>query len=268
MALRTKPRKFQAPMLIGNWKMNPDTLDEAKLLFRAVAKAAASPKYGTIGVAVPTLYLREFLNSPQAKKSKLVVLAQDAFQEKSGAYTGRVSARMLREAGITATLIGHSEMRQAGDTDEIANIKLHAAINEGLTVVVCIGEKVRDDEGTHLHFIRQQLLTTFRNFPKGFESQLVIAYEPVWAIGTGVSMDPTDLHETVLYIRKQLAFENGYQHLSQIPILYGGSVNPENARSFIENGEVQGLLVGKQSLTVQSFMQIYDVLLPIRSKRK
>lgn len=250
-------KKFQIPIIVGNWKMNPQGADEAKKKYNEIVKKLVY-KSGTVVIAPPIVYLRDLYASKKGQNSALFLGVQDVFYEQAGAFTGKISPDMAVSNGAAVALIGHSEMRSAGDTDDVVNAKIHAALSARLFVIICIGEKERNDEGVHFEFIKNQLIRTLRGIKKEDASRICIAYEPVWAIGTGTSINSTDLHEMTLYIRKQLALDTSLKVFSTVPILYGGSVTPENAADFIIHGNADGLLIGKQSLDPGSFVAIYD----------
>ena len=184
--------------------------------------------------------------------------AQNVFWEATGAYTGEVCAAMLREAGCTHVIIGHSERRQYfGETDDTVNRKLAAALEAGLTAIVCIGELLEEREaGLTDEILRRQSQGAFRKIDNKFSSQITIAYEPVWAIGTGKTATPEMAAAAHRIIRAELETIFGAQIATQIRILYGGSVKPENARSLMSQEEIDGALVGGASLDPRSFAAI------------
>ena len=184
--------------------------------------------------------------------------AQDVFWETTGAYTGEVCAPMLRQAGCTHVIIGHSERRQYfGETDDTVNRKLAAALEAGLTAIVCMGELLEEREaGLTDEILRRQSQGAFRKIDNKFSSQITIAYEPVWAIGTGKTATPEIAAAAHRIIRAELETIFGAQIATQIRILYGGSVKPENARSLMSQEEIDGALVGGASLDPRSFAAI------------
>ena len=184
--------------------------------------------------------------------------AQDVFWETTGAYTGEVCAPMLRQAGCTHVIIGHSERRQYfGETDDTVNRKLAAALEAGLTAIVCMGELLEEREaGLTDEILRRQSQGAFRKIDNKFSSQITIAYEPVWAIGTGKTATPEMAAAAHRIIRAELETIFGAQIATQIRILYGGSVKPENARSLMSQEEIDGALVGGASLDPRSFAAI------------
>jgi len=184
--------------------------------------------------------------------------AQNVFWEATGAFTGEVCAAMLRQAGCTHVIIGHSERRQYfGETDDTVNRKLAAALEAGLTAIVCIGELLQEREaGLTDEILRRQSQGAFRKIDNKFSSQIAIAYEPVWAIGTGKTATPEIAAAAHRIIRAELETIFGAQIATQTRILYGGSVKPENARSLMSQEEIDGALVGGASLDPRSFAAI------------
>jgi triosephosphate isomerase (TIM) len=245
--------KKNTRLIVGNWKMNPENIEKAKEIFRAIQKTAKDLENTKVVICPPFVYLSDLekLNS-----EGIVLGAQDMFWEKSGAFTGEISAQMLSGEGYV--ILGHSERRELGETDEMVAKKIISAIKAGLHPILCVGEKTRDDHGEYLHFLRNQVINSLGNLPKRYLAKLVIAYEPIWAIGkTEVeAMKPTDVHETSLFIKKVIAEIYKEKTIVSVPILYGGSVSHDNAKDLIVLGEVQGLLVGRESLNPKKFSEL------------
>ncbi len=235
--------------------MNPETYEKADALFQESAKVAQSVTRVGVILCMPYPWLTDFSH----KGNKIVSFgAQDASIENEGALTGEVSAKMLHNAGVQYVILGHSERRALGETDEVVAKKISSAVKAGLHPILCVGEKERDDHGEYLHFLRSQIVNSLGKLSKKYLSKVVIAYEPVWAIGQSEdkAMKPADIHETSLFIRKVLAEIYGSAVAVSTPILYGGSVNHNNARDMITLGEVQGLLVGRESLNPKKFGEL------------
>jgi len=232
--------------VIGNWKTNPKTKDEALALARAITKIAIKRRGITFGAAVPSV----FLPSVSAILSKKALAGvQDISDEKAGPHTGEFSAAQARSAGAFFSIIGHSERRAKGENEEVISKKLILAVSSGLMAVLCVGEKKRDHEGKFLSELKHSVLESLRGFPKKKLRALIIAYEPVWAVGEKAksSATPHEAFEAITAIRRTLADCFG-KNASAVPILYGGSVDEKNAASFISEGGANGLLVGRQSL--------------------
>jgi triosephosphate isomerase len=235
-------------LVVANWKMNPETMEEAKKLFNMTRGFAKSLKNLDVGICPPFTFINALskLNSPK----NMTLGAQNLSTEFKGAFTGETSVGMIKDAGAKIVIVGHSERRKMGETNEIVNKKMHIAFNSGLTPVLCIGERERDKEGTHLGFIKSQIKECLAELPKKYLVGIQLAYEPVWAIGKSYkeAMSATDVHETVLFIRKIVGESFGKDIANSIKILYGGSVEAINAEEIIKIGNVDGFLVGHASL--------------------
>ncbi len=244
-------------LIVGNWKMNPETVEEAKKIFTSIRKAADEQKRVTTVICPPALYLTDLTRL--AKRSKRVYVgAQDVSHERKGAFTGEISPAMVGNVGVGYSIIGHSERRALGETDEIVNRKLHALLETNMKAILCVGEKTRDSEGAYLSFLKNQIKNSIARVEKRKLDRIIIAYEPVWAIGRKdfKAMDAHDIHETVIFIRKTLIEHYGSDMANFVPVLYGGSINLENARDILYRGEVAGLLVGRSSLVTKEFGEI------------
>lgn len=231
-------------LIIGNWKMSPATLAEAKKLVSNTAKMATKLKKTTVVLAPSFVHISHF----STKKSKILWGAQDVCLKREGSITGEVSVRMLKDIKVEFVIIGHSERRSMGETNEIIAKKVVTSLAEGLKPVLCIGETVRDSEGEYLKEIKTQLLECIADVKRGDMLDLVIAYEPVSSIGADEALSSHDIHTSVLYIRKVLAEHFSKDLALSAMVLYGGSVNSDNAGDIIKNGGVDGLLVGRVSL--------------------
>ena len=239
-------------LIVGNWKMNPETLPKAITLAKQVVLKSAKLRKTSVVYCPPA----PFLSALQKIKAKEVCLgAQDAFFEKSGAFTGNISAVMLKSLGAAYCIVGHSERRAMGETNEIIAKKVAAVVAAGMRPILCVGERERDPEGWHLSGVRDQLESAFGAIQKQKASQVIIAYEPVWAIGKNAIREatPAECQEMVIFIRKVLTDMLGQAVALKITLLYGGSVNEENAELFITEGQVSGLLVGRVSIEPMMF---------------
>jgi triosephosphate isomerase len=244
--------KKMKPLIVANWKMNPASAELAHALFVETERAAGKNKNVKVVVCPPYIYLPEL----EKIKNKSVELgAQDVFSENAGSFTGEIGPQMLKKQGEKYVIIGHSERREIGETDELISKKVLAALKAKLKVILCVGESVRDGHGEYLLFLRNQLNASLSGVSKRYLKDLIIAYEPIWAIGKSdeEAMKPTDLHETSLYIKKVLSEIYKSPSVISIPILYGGSVSFKNANELLTLGEVQGLLVGHESLSAKKF---------------
>jgi triosephosphate isomerase len=241
--------------IIGNWKMFPKTKGEAQEIIRGVAKAAGATKKTKIVICPPSPYLGMFLSK---KRPKLSFGAQNAYFEEDGAHTGEISPAMLASLGASHVILGHSERRAMGETSEVVAKKAILAAKHGLTVVLCVGEKTRDQEASYFREIEEQLSASLSGFPKAKSSQLIIAYEPIWAIGKEAvrAATPRDTVEMVILIRKTLVKFLGRSAGFRVPVLYGGSVDEKNSGSYLREGKADGLLIGRVSLDPEKFTAI------------
>ncbi len=241
-------------LIVGNWKMNPGTLDEAKRLARKIRRASDALSR-TIAVICPPFV---FIPSSISKRgrTKLHVGSQTVSDKESGAHTGEVSAAMLKDVGVEYAIIGHSEERAAGDTDARISERLQRALDAGLTPIVCVGEKTRDEGGAHFDFLREQVKATFDGVPKRYGKDIILAYEPVWAIGAKEPMAPEQIYEMALFVKKAFADIFGPELGVKTIVLYGGSVNFRNAGDIMRVGKVDGLLVGRESVNAAGFVEL------------
>lgn len=240
-------------LVVANWKMNPSSGKEASLLAKDVIKN--TPKKIDLVICPPTIYWNDI---SKIKKSKNILLGvQDVFYKEKGAFTGEISAKMAKESGADFSIIGHSERRALGETNEDVSKKVLATIKAKLTPIICVGERERDMHAGYLDFLKNQILSALSLIGVGDVRNVVIAYEPIWAIGkeANESMGTHDIHQTALYIRKVLIDSYSVSG-KNVKVLYGGSVAPENASDIVKNGEVDGLLVGHQSLIAKNFIEI------------
>ena len=252
--------KKMKKLVIGNWKMNPATVAHAKRIVAATKKTTRTLERTTVVVCPPFPFITYALpkGSGATNANELRVGAQDVSFEEAGPFTGDVSAAMLADMGLLYVIVGHSERRKVGETSEIVAKKALAAANAGLTAVVCVGEEVRDQDGAYLHFIKEQIKSSLVGFSKKLvaSEKLVIAYEPIWAIGAKEAMTPALIHEMGIFIQKVLSDIYGQEEATVVPILYGGSVNFRNAADIIAIGDVDGLLVGRESVNQPGFSEL------------
>lgn len=255
----TLPSCYTLPMkalIVGNWKMNPATYKDAKLLFDATKKAAESAKGATVVVAPPSLYLREL---SKGYRGKIAFAVQNASAETTGAHTGEISFAMAKDARVEFGIIGHAERRAAGETNEDTKLKVKMALSEGLTPILCVGEHSRGTSGTHFAFVRDQLRTGLMDVEPANLKKVIIAYEPVWAIGAASAMSPRDMHEMSIFIRKCI-FELHGEAAHAVRILYGGSIDATNAPAMLTEGDVSGLLVGRASTDTTHIKELLQAI--------
>lgn len=240
--------------------MNPTSLAEAKKIYTGVKTKVSGLRNVSVAICPPTVYLGVFSATSKGKTS-LMLGAQDTHWQESGASTGNISPLMLKDLKTSYVLVGHSERRATGETDEQVKLKIKAIQEYKMTSVLCVGEKERDESGHYLAVIKRQIEDGLEGLPKKAAEKLVIAYEPVWAIGKeakGVET-PEGFNHNMIFIRKTLSYIFGQKEALKIPILYGGSVSSKNADSFLREGRADGLLVGRDSLTASSFVEIIKI---------
>jgi len=243
-------------LVVANWKMNPETPEEAKKIFSKEKAVAKKLKNIDILICPPFPFISLFSKITVPKN--MFLGAQDVSTERKGSFTGETSVDMIKNLGAKFVLVGHSERREMGESNETVTKKLKVVFDADLTPILCIGEKERDREGTHLAFIKKQIKECLSGLQKKYLVGIHIAYEPIWAIGRSYkeAMSPTDIHETVLYIKKVLSELFGRDIATSAKILYGGSVEPESTAPIMEYGDVNGLLVGHASLKPEQFSEI------------
>jgi triosephosphate isomerase len=242
-------------LIAANWKMYK-TPDQTRDFFRDFLPLVANHERDEIVVCPPSIDLCAAVDA--VKGTKVAIGAQNLHWEKEGAYTGEVCPSMLLAVGCTHAIVGHSERRQYfGETDDIVNFKLKAALEAGLTPIVCVGEVLEEREaGLTEDVLRRQCLRAFHAISAKKAVKLVVAYEPVWAIGTGKTATPQLAAEAHSLIRGEAAKAFGQPFADGLRILYGGSVKPENAKALMAEEEIDGALVGGASLDPKSFAAI------------
>lgn len=244
-------------LIVGNWKMNGSLAFNQALLEGVLAGWPDLPEtQGTVDVAVapPAVYLEQVRGLLQG--SEIALAAQDVSAAESGAYTGDVAAPMLKELGVRYVIVGHSERRKyQGEIDALVADKTAAALREGLTPIVCLGETLEErDAGQALQVVQRQLrVVVERNAAQAAE--LVVAYEPVWAIGTGRTATPEQAQEVHAALRQSL-WTAVVEKARQIPILYGGSLNAANAAELLAQNDIDGGLIGGAALKAEDFLSI------------
>lgn len=238
-------------IIIANWKMNPKTSKEAAILARAASEAARVAKNIEVVIAPPFVHL-------QAVRG-VKLGAQNIFWEKSGPYTGEISPLQLKAYGVRHVLLGHSERRTLGETNEEINKKVKAVLENGMKAILCVGETEKKKDVVFPQEIATELKEGLKNIKKNFLKNLIVVYEPVWAISTNKNAkadNPKNVFEMTILIRKELLKMFGKKVAFLTPILYGGSVDKKNAVDFVKLGKVDGLLVGSASLNPKKFVKI------------
>ena len=248
---------MRRPFVVGNWKMNTDSHSSVTLA-KAIASGPLEIAGHSVDVAVipPFVYLQAVAGALSA--SSIAVGAQDIYYEQKGAFTGEISASMLKDIGCSYVLCGHSERRHViGESDELINKKVTAAINGGLLPIFCVGEMLEEREASRTsEVVSGQIKNGLASLSAEKVSAVTMAYEPVWAIGTGLTATPQQAQEVHALIRKQLGEMYDSKLAEEICILYGGSAKPGNASDLMAEQDIDGLLVGGASLNADDFVAI------------
>ncbi len=246
------------PLIAGNWKLHL-TVDEGVLLVQslATAMAAAGTRANGVEVLVCPTALGVHAAAKEAAGSPIMVGGQNCHWEEKGAFTGEISASLLKAAGASHVVLGHSERRQFfGDSDATVNKRLKAALAQGLVPILCIGETLAERDGGKLEqVLSTQVAGALAGFTADQLTSLVVAYEPVWAIGTGRTATTQQAQDAHAFVRSRLKAQVGAL-ADQVRILYGGSVKPDNAKELLAQPDVDGALVGGASLKAQDFSAI------------
>ncbi len=247
-----KKESYIRPIVIGNWKMNPRTAAEAVDCAKKIARNMPK-KSPIVKLAVPAPFIYAV-----HKAVKIPVGTQTIAPAQEGAHSGLFSGAQALSVGSTFTLIGHSEERSRGISDATIAESVQTACSLKLPFVLCVGENVRDKEGAYLEKITLQLQSAFEAVPARMIPLITIAYEPVWAIGKNAIFPatPRECQEVLIHIRRFLSDMYGTKKALTVPLLYGGSVNKDNARNFITEGNAQGFLVGRESLKPNNFVEL------------
>ena len=236
--------------IVANWKMNMDSASIRE--FCSKIQDMPIKDDVIVGICAPALYFTEVKNA--LGQNKIKVGAQNAYFEEKGAYTGEISTAMLKDVGADLCIVGHSERRELfGDTDEIVSKKLKAVLSKEITPILCVGEALAQrEDGTYKSHVKKQIESAFNDIGREDAKKIIVAYEPIWAIGTGKVASAEDAEEMCAFIRSTLALKYG-DIAESILIQYGGSVKPENIGELMKMKNIDGALVGGASLEVQSF---------------
>ncbi|NLD51677.1 MAG: triose-phosphate isomerase [Clostridiales bacterium] len=245
---------MRTPIIAGNWKMNNTPKQAAQLI--AELKPLVADADATVVVCVPAIDIPAAVQA--VKGSKIKVGAQNVHFKESGAYTGEISAAMLKEAKVDYVIIGHSERRQYfGETDETVNQRVLAAVKAGLTPIICVGERKEQREAGYTDaLVTYQTLIALQGLDAKEVAKVVVAYEPVWAIGTGLTATDEQANETIGVIRKAIAGKYGRAAANRVRIQYGGSMNPKNVKGLMAQPEIDGGLIGGASLKAEDFAKV------------
>ena len=245
---------MRTPVIAGNWKMNKGPAEAVELINEL--KPLVKDAKATVVVCVPAIDI------PAAKKalkgSKIKLGAQNVHFKESGAYTGELSASMLKEAGVEYVIIGHSERRQYfAETDETVNLRVKAAVAGGLIPIICVGEKKEQREAGYTDaLVAYQTLIALTGLSDDEIKKVIIAYEPVWAIGTGLTATDEQANETIGVIREAIHAKYGKRVSDKVRIQYGGSMNPKNVKGLMAQPQIDGGLIGGASLKAEDFAKV------------
>lgn len=243
-------------IVAGNWKMNNDIHQTYNLLEEIISK---KPNTNTEIIVAPS-FISLPLATEKVKGTGIKVAAQNAHQNENGAFTGEVSIPMLKSIGIETVILGHSERRAYfGETNALLAEKINTALKHNFTVIYCFGEELSDRKSdTHFHVVEQQVKEALFHLKTEQWKNIVLAYEPVWAIGTGETATPEQAQEMHAFVRQTIASEYGSTLANKVSILYGGSVKADNAKEIFANPDVDGGLIGGASLKADDFLKIVD----------
>lgn len=252
--------KRTTPLIVGNWKATPKTLIEGIKFIKQLEKKIKSSKNKmpkkAYFIAVPEIFI-----PPLGELAdRGYIGAQTVHGTILGQVTGATTPQQLLSAGAAFTIIGHSEVRARGETLEERNAKVLSSLGSRLTTILCFGEHERDKEGKYLEELENDVKNTLSQVKRELFSHLIVAYEPIWAIGGTVPATASECFEAVIAIRRALASLGGIDYAKKVQILYGGTVSKDNAKVFLEEGGVDGLLIGRSSQEVSSFVDILNAL--------
>lgn len=254
------------PMIAGNWKMNKTTVEAVTLAQQISYQSDKAWEGVDVVLCPPYVDLKSVRNVLEFDHSSIELGAQDVYWESEGAYTGAISVSMLREVGCSYCIVGHSERRQVfNESDDEVNNKVKALFAGGIIPIVCCGESLDVREaGETLKFVEGQVRAAFEGLASEQVARSVIAYEPIWAIGTGRAATPDQAQETCEHIRSVVRDIAGDEAESMVRVLYGGSMNQGNAEMFLEQPDIDGGLVGGASLDAKSFGSIVETALKLK----
>ena len=247
---------MRTPIIAGNWKMNKGPKEAAELI--NALKPLVKDAKATVVVCVPAVDYAAAKTALRGSKIKLG--AQNVHYKESGAFTGELSAAMLKEAGVEYVIIGHSERRQYfGETDETVNLRVQAAVEGGLIPIICVGEKKEQREaGYTAALVAYQTLIALTGLTEDQIKKVIIAYEPVWAIGTGLTATDEQANETIGVIRSAIQKKYGKRVSDKVRIQYGGSMNPKNVNGLMAQSEIDGGLIGGAALKAEDFAKVVN----------
>jgi triosephosphate isomerase len=248
-------------IVAGNWKMNND-VKETKSLLKDIKKGLKKMPLKNKKVIVAPSFVNLRTAVSATKNTKIKVAAQNMCAAKNGAYTGEVSADMLKSLKVKTVILGHSERRAYfGETDAVLKEKVDSALDQGMKIIFCFGEELSDrKDNNHFTLVESQIKKALFHLPETAWKNIVLAYEPVWAIGTGETASPEQAQEMHAFIRKTIAEHYSSDIADNVSILYGGSVKPANAKEIFSNADVDGGLIGGAALKAEDFLAIITAI--------
>lgn len=243
-------------IVAGNWKMNNDTAETEILLDNLMQHQIRED----VSVYIAPAFTQLTQSVVKLKNYPIAVAAQNMNAAASGAHTGEVSSSMLKGVGVNTVILGHSERRSLyGETDNSLKVKVIKAIEDGMEIMFCFGEELSErKENRHFELVKMQLGSALFDLPNNAWKQIILAYEPVWAIGTGETASPGQAQEMHAFIREQIKLQYDSELANQVSILYGGSVKPNNAKEIFSMTDVDGGLIGGASLNSEDFIAIVN----------
>ena len=250
---------MRKPIIAGNWKMNKTAAEAAEFVEAVKTKIPSSEQVDSV-VGAPTLFLQSLVKASEG--TELKIAAQNSYFEEAGAFTGETSPVALGDLGVDYVIIGHSERREIfHETDEEINKKAHAVFKNGMIPIICCGETLEQREaGETNEWVSGQVKAAIAGLTKGQVASSVIAYEPIWAIGTGKSSTSKDANDTCAVIRQTIAKVVSQDVADAVRIQYGGSVKPENIAEYMAESDIDGALVGGASLEAESFLALLEAV--------
>ena len=252
---------MRTKIVAGNWKMNND-LKASKLLVKKIAKNLYSKTLNNTRVIVSPTFVNLERVAKKVKKTNIEVAAQNMHFENSGAFTGEISAEMLQAIGVNTVILGHSERRAYfGETDALLAKKVNAALAIGMEIIFCFGEVLEDRKSeNHFKVVESQIKNALFHLEAAAWKNIILAYEPVWAIGTGETASPNQAQEMHTFIRTLVAEKYSSKVSEEVSILYGGSVKPTNAQEIFSKPDVDGGLIGGAALNAEDFTAIVNAI--------
>jgi triosephosphate isomerase len=243
-------------IVAGNWKMNNDFNESEQLLNNLISQS----KLNDVKIMIAPSFVNLKYSIDRLKLSTIEVISQDVHQSKNGAYTGEVSASMLKSIGVNTTIIGHSERREYfNETHDLLKLKVDNALSNSMNIIFCFGEELVDRKNSnHFNIISKQISESLFHLDNKYWKRVILAYEPVWAIGTGETASSDQVQEMHSFIREFICKKYDQQLSNNLSILYGGSVKPTNAKEIFSMNDVDGGLIGGASLNAVDFFKIIN----------